>query len=186
MAGAPSAARGDVFRKAWPALAGVGLAVLSARGLTNGVEAAAIVTASGFVYLGAASLQKRTTAWPLFLLSFVFVTAGRLVPGIDATWLMIATAIGLVAFGLSRGAIRPRWGLPLQALAMVAFAGTALLAVQVSEVLGAVLVAVGLLAHAAWDVVHHRADRVVTRSLAEFCFVLDTVLAVLILVITLR
>jgi hypothetical protein len=33
------------------------------------------------------------------------------------------------------------------------------------------VVAAGLLGHAAWDVYHHRAGRVVRRSLAEFCFV---------------
>lgn len=34
----------------------------------------------------------------------------------------------------------------------------------------------GLLAHAAWDSHHHRARRVVPRSMAEFCAVLDTLL----------
>ena len=43
---------------------------------------------------------------------------------------------------------------------------------------GAWPVAAGPLAHAARDLYHHRADRVVTRSMAEFCFVLDTLLAV--------
>jgi hypothetical protein len=183
---APTATPRGVFRKVWPAAAGAAVAVATALGETSSADFAPIVTASGFVYLGAASLQKRTSDWPFFLLSFVIVTAGFMVPGIDASWLMIVIALGLAAFGLSRGAIRPRWGLPLQALAMVAFAGTALVAVQINETLGGVLVAVGLFAHAVWDVAHHRADRVVTRSVAEFCFVLDTVLAILALVIVLR
>jgi hypothetical protein len=45
-------------------------------------------------------------------------------------------------------------------------------------------VAVGLLGHAAWDVWHHRTNRVVSRSLAEFCLVLDTALAIGIIVVT--
>ncbi|RIQ13601.1 hypothetical protein [Jiangella rhizosphaerae] len=43
--------------------------------------------------------------------------------------------------------------------------------------------AAGLLGHAAWDVWHHRTNRVVTRSLAEFCVVLDTLLAAAMIVV---
>jgi hypothetical protein len=42
-------------------------------------------------------------------------------------------------------------------------------------------VSAGLLAHAAWDVYHHRTGRVVVRSMAEFCGVLDTLLALVVL-----
>jgi uncharacterized membrane protein len=75
-------------------------------------------------------------------------------------------------------------GLPLQTLAMAGFGGVALLALAVQSDLGAYLVAAGLLGHAAWDVYHHRTGRVVARSLAEFCVVLDTLLAVAIVVAT--
>jgi len=50
---------------------------------------------------------------------------------------------------------------------------------------GAYVVAAGLLGHAAWDV-HHRTNRVVVRSLAEFCLALDTALAVAIVIVTVR
>jgi len=48
------------------------------------------------------------------------------------------------------------------------------------------LVAAGLLGHAAWDAYHHRVNRVVVRSLAEFCLALDTALAVVIVIVTMR
>jgi hypothetical protein len=48
-----------------------------------------------------------------------------------------------------------------------------LVALYVEPVLGGMLVAIGLLGHAAWDAVHYLRDRVVTRSYAEFCAVLD-------------
>jgi hypothetical protein len=38
-------------------------------------------------------------------------------------------------------------------------------------------VAIGLLGHAGWNVYHHRANRVVVRSPAEFCFIIDTLVA---------
>jgi hypothetical protein len=92
----------------------------------------------------------------------------------------------LVGYGLLRGAVRPTGGLPLQTIAMIAVGAAAATALLVSEVVGAYLVAAGLLAHAAWDLYHHWANKVVVRSLAEFCFVLDTLLAVAIVSVTLR
>jgi hypothetical protein len=44
------------------------------------------------------------------------------------------------------------------------------------------VLAVGWLGHAAWDVVHFRADRVVARWWSEWCVVLDVLLAALLLV----
>jgi hypothetical protein len=40
------------------------------------------------------------------------------------------------------------------------------------------LVAAGWLTHAAWDVVHLRRDAVIARSFAEWCAVVDVLVAV--------
>jgi hypothetical protein len=44
----------------------------------------------------------------------------------------------------------------------------------------------GAARHAAWDVYHHWANKVVGRSMAEFCCVLDTPLAVAIVIAAVR
>jgi hypothetical protein len=62
----------------------------------------------------------------------------------------------------------------------------AAIALHVNEVIGAYLVATGLLAHAGWDAYHHWFNKVVVRSMAEFCFVLDVLLAVAIVIVTVR
>ena len=92
----------------------------------------------------------------------------------------------LVVYGVVRGAARPAGGLPLQTIAMIGFGATAAITLIVGGEVGAYLVAAGLLGHAAWDVWHHRANRVVVRSLAEFCFVLDTLLAAAIAIVAVR
>ena len=51
-------------------------------------------------------------------------------------------------------------------------------------VLAGILIAVGLAAHAVWDIVHHRRNAVVSRSYAEFCAVLDLTLAVVVILLT--
>ena len=152
----------------WPAIAGVAMAAFAAYGIDTGADVAPIVTASAFVYLGSAALQRRTAAWPVFAVSFVVVGVGSNVDGVNATWVMVALAAVLAVYGVIRGALRPSWGLPLQAGALVVLAAAALVAVEAKQTLAGVLVAVGLLAHAAWDTYHHHANRVVVRSMAEF------------------
>ncbi len=168
----------------WPALAGLAVAVASAYGIASGADVAAVVAASGFVYVAAAAIGHRVAAWPAFGVSFVLIALEKLVPAADPTWTMSAVAAVLAVVGLVRGGLRPRSGLPLQAAAMLVLAVLALVAAQAQPVLAGLLVAGALLAHAVWDVHHHRTGRVVVRSMAEFCCVLDTVLAVLVLVVT--
>ncbi|TCC59724.1 hypothetical protein E0H73_24205 [Kribbella pittospori] len=168
----------------WPAAAGIAAAAFAGWGIEGGADVAAIVTASGFVYLGSAALQRRNAAWPVFAVSFVAVGVGTRVEGVNATWVMLALAAVLAVYGVLRGALRPPWGMPLQAAALVVLAAAALVAVQANQTLAGLLVAAGLFFHACWDTYHHRTRRVVALSMAEFCAVLDTLLAIVVLVVT--
>jgi predicted transporter len=175
----------------WPALVGAGFATFVAldlfRGTENGGDLASIVAASGLVYLAAAAMEKPRIAWPAFFLSVIIITAAKMgIIGFDATWVLLGIAALLAGYGVLRGATRPIDGLPLQTIAMVLFGAVAAIALHLSEVVGAYLVAAGLFAHAAWDVYHHRVNKVVARSMAEFCFVLDVSLAVAIVIVTMR
>ena len=171
----------------WPTLAAIGLAGFVALDMPSGSQLAAILAASGLVYLGAAAWRKPSSAWPLFLGTFIAIAATKvgLIP-IDATWVFLGVAALFVGYGLLRGAALPTEGLPLQAIAMAGFGTAAAIALIVGGDVGAYLVAAGLLGHAAWDVYHHRVNKVVVRSMAEFCFVLDTLVAVAIVIAALR
>jgi hypothetical protein len=164
-----------------------------AYGLSDGSELAPIVAASALVYLGAAALRKPAMAWPVFFGASAILTvakvllAGETGAAADApTWVLLGVAVLFLIYGLLRGAARPPEGLPLQAIAMAAFGTIAAIAVLVNDTLGGYLVAAGLFGHAAWDVYHHRINKVVVRSMAEFCFVLDTLLAIVIVIVTVR
>jgi hypothetical protein len=169
----------------WPSAAGMALALLTGLGIASAADVAPVVTASGFVYLGAAALQRPSAAWPMFLVAFILITISFLVPAVDPSWWMLGLAACLVAYGLTRGALRPQWGVPLQSVAMVMLAAVAITAVHVGATWAGFLVAVSLLAHAAWDAYHHHVQRVVVRSMAEFCAVLDTLLAIVVIAVTL-
>lgn len=170
----------------WPSLAGIALAASLAAGLWLGiaepVELARVLVAAGLVYLGSAALRERRAAWPLFGLTFVLIGIGFVVPAFAPTAWMLGAAVLLTAWGFGRGAARPAWGLPLQSAAMIVIAALAVTAAWLGGPWAAGLIAAGLLGHAAWDVHHHRTGRVVARSMAEFCAVLDSLLAVVVLV----
>jgi hypothetical protein len=181
---ATSRPRSFVARR-WPTLAGLGFAALVAFDLGSGVELAPVLAASAAVYLGAAALQRPAAAWPLFFATGAVITVARLLEdGFEPTWVVLASAVALVVYGLLRGAARPGHGLPLQTVGLLGFGAASAAALAITPELGAYLVAAGLLGHAAWDVYHHRVNRVVVRSLAEFCLALDTALAVVIVIVT--
>ncbi|WP_324765179.1 hypothetical protein SO078_25720 (plasmid) [Sinorhizobium meliloti] len=175
----------------WPTAIGLAFAAFVSVDLLNGSEhgtdLAAIVVASGLVYLAAAALEIPWVSWPVFLLSVVVITVARfgLIP-FDATWAMLILAALFAVYGVIRTLRRPNPELPLQAIAMSAFGGLATVALFISPFVGALLVAAGLVAHAGWDVYHHVKNKVVVRSMAEFCFMLDTALAIVIVLATLR
>jgi hypothetical protein len=96
----------------------------------------------------------------------------------------LVAALVFLALGVARGQWREPGGLPLQTVGMLAFGSIVLVALYVEPVLGGVLVAIGLIGHAAWDAYHYLRDRVVTRSYAEFCAVVDLLLGAAILFMT--
>lgn len=178
-----SAAISGSVRRRWPALAGIAFALLVAFGMASGVDQAPVLAAAALVYIGSAALQKPGAAWPLFFGSVVLITVAKIF-GVDATLIVLGFGVALGLYGLLRGVVRPGYGLPLQSVALLGFGAVAAVALFVDSDLGTYLVAAGLLGHAAWDLHHYRANRVVARSLAEFCLVLDALLAVLIVVVT--
>jgi hypothetical protein len=71
----------------------------------------------------------------------------------------------------------------LQAPATLIFGALAFIALAAGSQIGSTIVAVGLLAHTVGDVIHLRRRAIVAPSLAEWCAVLDTVIAVGILIL---
>lgn len=170
-------------RRYLPAAFGVAFAGFNIVGLAEGADLAPLLAASGFVYLGAAALRRPGMAWPMFWLTFVVIGISRVLGGPDSVWVILGLAALFGLYGLVRGAARDPEGLPRQAIAMVAVGAAAGVTIVVGGDLGGYLVAAGLLAHAAWDAYHHRTGKVVARSMAEFCFVLDTLVAIAMVVV---
>ncbi|HEY9462761.1 MAG TPA: hypothetical protein VIR54_06710 [Vicinamibacterales bacterium] len=83
--GAPSSDTVWSSLRWWPTLLGIALATFIAFDMSGGSALAPVVAAAGVVYLGAAALRKPGAAWPLFVGTFLVISATRVgVLAVDA------------------------------------------------------------------------------------------------------
>ena len=172
--------RPHAVRHHWPAALGLlaALAVLAA-GADRDVVAITVIAAT-VCYLAAAALDRPWVAWAAVLGTVVVVVAGRLLGA--PPWVSLGvTALVLVVVGLVGGV--PRHALAAQTAAVLLYGGVAVSGLLLSPGAGLVVVAVTLVAHGIWDVVHFRRDVVVPRSLAQACVWLDVPLGTGVLVL---
>ena len=165
----------------WPTWLAIALAALTVGGST--VENLAdVLPMLALAYLAAAVLQRRQATWLLAVGIVAAFAALRLQDWIDPVVALIIAALVLVLWGAVRGQLR-RGALVVEMVGMIGFTTIALAAVSVDPDLGRYIVAAGWFGHAAWDFVHFRADKVVSRSFAEWCAVFDFLRAFGILVL---
>src|SRR5918995_285604 len=166
----------------WPTWLAIALAALTVGGST--VESLAdVLPMLAWAYLAAAVLQRRQATWVVALVAVAALVALRLQDWVDPVVAWLVAALALVLWGAVRGQLRRRGALVLETAGMVVFTAIALAAVSVDPNLGRYIVAAGWFGHAAWDFAHFRADKVVSRSFAEWCAVFDFLRAVGILVL---
>ncbi|TDC29861.1 hypothetical protein E1211_25270 [Micromonospora sp. 15K316] len=124
-----------------------------------------------------AALARR---WPAGL-ALLMTVDNWVSPSVLAPWTLLVLPAGYLIIGGYRHRLRGP-GMPARQLAgLAAWSALALVAVAAGGRTAAWLVALGWLAHAVWDVVHHRRGEVVPRGYAEWCAVLDAVLGVTII-----
>jgi hypothetical protein len=172
----------------WPTALGVAVAILTA--LDLGADAVfvpslpALIVLMALVYVGAAALGRRRASWVVLLAALPVAFFFPQTPWVNPPVVLLAAAAAFLVLGAVRGQrLREPGGLALQAAGVLVFGAIGLAALYVAPGAGVYLVALALLGHAAWDAFHYARDRVVTRPYAEFCGVLDLVLAALVLVL---
>jgi hypothetical protein len=166
----------------WPTWLAIALAALTVGGST--VQSLAdVLPMLAWAYLAAAVLQRRQATWVVAVVAVAALVALRLQEWVDPVVAWLVAALALVLWGAVRGQLRRRGALVVEMAGMVGFTAIALAAVSVDPDLGRYIVAAGWFGHAAWDFAHFRADKVVSRSFAEWCAVFDFLRAVGILVL---
>jgi hypothetical protein len=129
-------------------------------------------------YVVVAKLQRRQASWPVIVAGFALIIGLRVLDVISPAAVLAAIALVVLIWGAVDGQLRRSAPLRVQALGMVGFGVLALGGLVVNPDLGRWLVAAGFLLHGVWDFVYFRLDRVVARSHAEWCAVLDVIIAV--------
>ena len=95
--------------------------------------------------------------------------------------IFLVAALVFLVVGVARGQLQKPCDLALQTVGVLAFGSTVLVALYVDPDLGGYLVAFALIGHAGWDAYHYLRNRVVARSYAEWCAVVDLLLGAAIL-----
>jgi hypothetical protein len=166
----------------WPSALGLLAAVALLVTGTDRDTVAVTVGVAAFCYLGAAALNRRWISWAGIVAGSAVVVLSELI-GL-AWWVGLGVvAAALIVVGLVGGV--PREALSAQTLALLGFGGLAVVALLLAPTAGLVVAGAALACHAIWDAVHFRADKVVSRSLAEACMLLDVPLGVGVIVIAL-
>src|SRR5918998_2036836 len=165
----------------WPTWLAIALAALTVGGSTV-QSLAEVLPMLAFFYLAAAVLQRRQATWLVAVVVVAAFAALRLQDRIDPVVAFSVAALALVLWGAVRGQLR-RGAFVVEMAGMVGFTAIALAAVSVDPGLGRYIVAAGWIGHAAWDFAHLRADKVVSRSFAEWCTVFDILRAIGILIL---
>src|ERR671911_2166173 len=170
----------------WPTALGVAVAALTAFDLKIDAgfvsSLSALIAIMALVYIGAAALNRRRAAWAVLLAGLPLALLIPSTSAVNPSVVVLAVAALFLVVGIMRGRLREPGGLALQAAGVLVFGAIALAALNVAPELGAYLVALALLGHAAWDAYHYLRDRAVARSYAEFCGILDLLLGAAILV----
>jgi hypothetical protein len=134
-----------------------------------------------------AALRRRWPTWVGLAVTAASVALLAPLPGPARAWVsawcVLAAAVIYFAWGTARGDLDQRTWLTAQTAGVLGFGATAIAAVAVAPDLTRYVLAAGWLAHAAWDVIHHRADRVVPRWYAETCMVIDLCVAAVLLTV---
>jgi hypothetical protein len=122
--------------------------------------------------------------WPTWFALLVTVD-NMIAPRPLAAWTMLVMPLAYLGIGAVRRTLRPRRVLAAQVGGLVAYLLLVVAATLASGDLALVLIGSGWLAHAGWDMWHHRRRAVVPQGFAEWCAVVDAVIGVSVLAVAL-
>lgn len=163
---------GSLLRR-WPTLLAAALAAASWDGDTDGYAVALVLLPTLYAVL--LGVGRRGLTWPVLVLLLGGFVALRELTDLDPRPVLLVLAAAALGVSVVHG--RGRREVLLQTAGVVGFGGAALLAAVAAPQVAVWLVAAGWFGHGVWDFVHLYRDRVVSRSFAEWCGVLDVLVA---------
>jgi hypothetical protein len=172
---APTRSRvvGTFLLRRWPTALALALEIVS-WGIGT-VRAGQILPLLPALYVVVAVLRRRGASWPVLIAALALLFGLQLQDWVDPTIAILSLASAVAVVGLFRRSGRGE--LLVQTGGLVLFGGLALVGLTVTPDAARYVIAAGWFGHGVWDLVHLRRDAVVSRSYAEWCGVLDILIA---------
>lgn len=159
----------------WPSLVALPLGIDSFFDDVTGSAVHGFATALlvlPLLYFVQAVLRQRRSTWPVLVVLLGLLVALRAQDRVEPSVVLLAVVLAVTIWGTAHGRHRER-EFRVQLAGMLGFGALAVAGLLVDPDLGRYVVAAGWLAHGVWDLVHLARNRVVARSFAEWCAVLD-------------
>ena len=161
----------------WPTALAVAPAALILTGPEAETDVVELLPLLPLEYLIVAKLQRRQATWPVITVAFVATIALQELDVVPPSTVFAAVALVVLVWGAVDGQLLRPGAFRVQALGMLGFGALALVGLVVEPDLGRYLVAAGWFLHGVWDFVYFKLDKVVARSYAEWCGVVDILVA---------
>jgi hypothetical protein len=171
-----------VLVRRWPTALAVAAAVfvmVDASGGTPDVvdSLAELMPLLPLEYLIVTQVGRRGASWPTVGALAALVVVIGLLDVVPVSTVLAGAALVVLVWGAISGTPHGRAVFGVQAAGMLGFGAFALAGLVVDPDLGRYLVAAGWFLHGVWDFVHLKLDKVVSRSYAECCGVIDVLIA---------
>ncbi|GGT09048.1 hypothetical protein GCM10010156_77410 [Planobispora rosea] len=170
----------DVLKDRWPTAVAIGLTFLTLSGASDlNAEVrslAQVFPALPLLYLAVANLGRPALSWPLLGVGMVIIVGARLLDLVAPSTILLALALVVLVWGMIDEHSRRSGEFRIQVIGMIGFGALALAGLALDPEIGRYAVGAGWLLHGVWDFVHLWRGRVVARSYAEWCGVLDVLI----------
>ncbi|WP_181763527.1 hypothetical protein [Streptomyces albidus (ex Kaewkla and Franco 2022)] len=173
----------EVLKRRWPTALAVALATLNvidsgSQDLADAVGGfGEVLPLLPLIYLVVNQIGKPRGTWPVLGAGLVAVFALPVQDVVAPSTVLVACALVFLIWGAVCGTPHGRATFGAQAAGALVFGGLAIAGLAVDPELGRCLVAAGWFLHGVWDFVHLWLDKVVARTFAEWCGVVDVLVA---------
>lgn len=167
------------LKNRWPTALALAMSALTFGGGESDAGVASfsqILLLLPLLYLVVAKLQKREATWPLLVAGLALVIGLRVTDVIAPAAVFAAMALIVLVWAAVDRQLFQSGTFQIQALGMLGFGALGLAGLAVDPELARYLVAAGWFFHGVWDFVHLKLDKVVARSFAEWCGVVDVII----------
>jgi hypothetical protein len=169
------------LRRFWPTAVAIGMTALTLDVSGSPQETLGLAEALPLLpllYLVVARIGRPERSWTVLAIMIVPFIILRALDVIAPAAVVAGVALAVLLEGAVAGQLRRPGPFRVQAMGMLGFGALALVGLIVDPDLGRYVVAAGWLLHGVWDFVHLKRGTVVSRSYAQWCGVLDVLVAV--------